>query len=44
MPIESWKYKVQVGASRHIGPVAQDFHAAFNLGEDLLQIGPHRPE
>jgi hypothetical protein len=33
MPIESWSYKIDEGV-RHIGPTAQDFHAAFGVGED----------
>lgn len=33
MPIATWKYKAQDAAIRHIGPVAQDFHAAFGVGE-----------
>ena len=34
LPIETWSYKADGGAVRHIGPVAQDFKAAFNLGAD----------
>jgi hypothetical protein len=32
MPIGSWSYKSQPG-EKHIGPMAQDFHAAFGLGD-----------
>ncbi len=32
MPIETWNYKAQEDEIRHIGPMAQDFHAAFGLG------------
>jgi hypothetical protein len=39
MPIESWNYKAQDASIRHIGPMAQDFYAAFGLGEDKLGIG-----
>jgi Chaperone of endosialidase/YadA head domain repeat (2 copies) len=39
MPIREWNYKAQDAAVRHIGPTAQDFHAAFGLGEDPLKIG-----
>ncbi len=39
MPVTEWSYKAQQGAIRHIGPTAQDFHAAFGLGEDPLRIG-----
>lgn len=37
MPITSWRYKND--EATHIGPVAQDFHAAFNLnGNDDKRI------
>ena len=32
LPIYEWQYKGQ--ERRHIGPMAQDFHAAFGLGDD----------
>jgi len=32
-PISSWNYKTQDASVRHIGPMAQDFNAAFGLGE-----------
>ncbi len=38
MPIREWNYKAQDAAIRHAGPTAQDFHAAFGLGEDPLRI------
>ena len=31
LPITEWKYKVEADGSKHIGPMAQDFHAAFGL-------------
>jgi hypothetical protein len=31
LPITEWKYKVEAGGTRHLGPVAQDFHTAFGL-------------
>ena len=34
IPIQTWNYKTEDKAVRHIGPVAQDFRAAFNLGRD----------
>ncbi len=38
LPVASWAYKFDA-AKRHIGPVAQDFHAAFGLnGEDETSI------
>ncbi len=39
MPVQEWSYKTQASAIRHVGPTAQDFHAAFGLGEDPLRIG-----
>lgn len=38
MPVREWSYKAQDVAIRHVGPTAQDFHAAFGLGEDPLRI------
>lgn len=34
LPLNTWSYKDQGEGVRHIGPVAQDFHAAFGVGED----------
>ena len=31
LPITEWKYKAETDGTRHLGPVAQDFHAAFGL-------------
>jgi hypothetical protein len=39
VPITEWSYKAQDPSIRHIGPMAQDFYAAFGLGEDKLRIG-----
>jgi len=39
MPISTWEYKGQSEAVRHIGPMAQDFYAAFGMGEDEHYIG-----
>jgi hypothetical protein len=33
VPVSSWNYKTQPAAIRHIGPMAQDFFAAFKVGE-----------
>jgi hypothetical protein len=33
LPLASWNYKAQGKSVRHLGPTAQDFHAAFGLGE-----------
>jgi hypothetical protein len=38
MPITTWNYKAQEGGTRHIGPMAQDFYAAFGVGEDERHI------
>ncbi len=37
LPVTEWSYKVQPEV-RRIGPVAQDFHAAFGIGQDDLTI------
>jgi hypothetical protein len=34
IPIQSWNYKSEDTTTRHIGPMAQDFRAAFGLGEN----------
>ncbi|RKH23645.1 peptidase S74 [Corallococcus sp. CA041A] len=39
MPVESWRYSAEAGGVRHLGPVAQDFRAAFGLGTDDKSIG-----
>lgn len=33
LPVQQWNYRTQDAAIRHIGPMAQDFHAAFGLGD-----------
>ena len=38
MPIASWNYRAQDRAIRHVGPMAQDFHGAFGLGESDRHI------
>jgi hypothetical protein len=38
MPMQEWSYISDEGASRHIGPMAQDFRAAFGLGADDKHI------
>jgi len=32
LPLATWNYKTQDDSVRHMGPVAQDFHAFFGLG------------
>jgi len=39
MPVREWNYKAQDAAIRHVGPTAQDVHAAFGLGTDPRRIG-----
>ena len=36
--VETWNYKFQSPNIRHIGPMAQDFAAAFGVGEDDKHI------
>jgi autotransporter adhesin len=38
VPVTSWNYRTQERDIRHLGPMAQDFHAAFGLGESDLLI------
>jgi len=38
VPISTWSYKTQDPTIRHIGPMAQDFYAAFGVGEDERRI------
>lgn len=38
IPVETWNYKAQGAAIRHIGPMAQDFAKAFGVGEDDRHI------
>src|SRR6185437_2712401 len=38
MPILRWNYKADGGQIMHIGPMAQDFYAAFALGMDDKHI------
>jgi hypothetical protein len=38
VPVSNWNYRTQESTVRHMGPMAQDFHAAFGLGENPLMI------
>ena len=38
LPIATWRYKGDTAT--HAGPMAQDFHQAFGLGEDDKHIAP----
>jgi trimeric autotransporter adhesin len=37
LPISAWRYKTEPGV-RHIGPVSEDFHRAFHVGESSRSI------
>lgn len=39
LPIQTWSYRVEDSSVRHLGPTAQDFRAAFGLGNDDKVIG-----
>ena len=38
-PVSTWSYIGEDGNVRHMGPVAEDFHAAFGLGTNATTIG-----
>jgi hypothetical protein len=38
LPVFTWSYTSQSDSVRHIGPMAQDFYAAFGVGEDDQHI------
>lgn len=38
VPIQSWSYKSDLPSVRHVGPMAQDFRSAFQLGADDKHI------
>jgi hypothetical protein len=38
IPIQSWTYRADPNSTRHIGPMAQDFYAAFDVGQDDKHI------
>jgi len=37
LPVSAWSYKIDA-ATRHIGPMAQDFYSTFNVGADDKHI------
>jgi hypothetical protein len=39
LPISEWSYKTDA-ATRHIGPMGQDFYSVFNIGTDEKHIAP----
>jgi len=38
LPVRTWSYRVDDAGIRHMGPTAQDFRAAFGLGNDDVTI------
>lgn len=38
LPMQSWEYTASPGEGRHLGPIAEDFHAAFGLGNSQAAI------
>jgi len=38
IPVASWRYKTEPAEVRHVGPMAQDFRAAFGLGDSDVRI------
>jgi hypothetical protein len=38
LPMSTWSFKKEDGAVRHMGPMSQDFYAAFGLGSDDKHI------
>jgi Chaperone of endosialidase len=39
LPVTTWNYKSENDAVKHLGPTAQDFQAAFHLGDSDKSIG-----
>jgi hypothetical protein len=44
LPIETWSYKDDPHGVHHIGPMAQDFYAAFGVGESDTTISTLDPD
>jgi len=38
LPLSTWEYRASPQEGRHLGPIAEDFHAAFGLGVDSRTI------
>jgi glutamine cyclotransferase len=38
LPVYSWRYTTEISGARHLGPIAQDFFAAFGLGDSEKSI------
>ena len=39
LPVTTWNYRSEGSQSRHMGPMAEDFYAAFGLGTSNATIG-----
>jgi trimeric autotransporter adhesin len=39
VPVTTWNYVAEGAQARHIGPMAEDFHATFGLGTGNTSIG-----
>ena len=44
LPLYRWSYKTQDASIQHVGPTAQDFRAAFGLGENETTISTLDPD
>lgn len=40
LPVYEWSYRGRPADERHLGPMAEDFHAAFGLGSDPARLAP----
>ncbi len=40
LPVSTWTYKADETGARHVGPMAQDFHAAFGFGANDTTLAP----
>ncbi len=40
LPVSTWRYKADETRALHLGPMAQDFHQAFGLGDSDQRISP----
>ncbi|MET7887430.1 tail fiber domain-containing protein [Streptomyces avermitilis] len=40
LPISTWRYLWEPEGVRHLGPMAQDWHAAFGFNQDDTTISP----
>ncbi len=38
VPVSTWNWKAEESGATHMGPMAQDFYAAFGLGDDEKRI------